>query len=70
MANGADTFAARLRSLREKAGLTQEQLATAAGLKRLAVVRLEAGARRPTFDTVQALAAALGKKLRAFEGCL
>lgn len=65
----SDTFAARLRSLRERAGLTQAALAERAGLQRLAVIRLEAGQRRPALETAQALARTLGKTLRVFEGC-
>lgn len=52
-------FPARLRSLREAAGLSVQELAEAASLTRQAVHALEAGERRPAWDTVQALAAAL-----------
>ena len=54
-------FAARLRALRERAGLTQEELAERAGLTPHAVSALERGARtRPYPHTVRQLAAALG----------
>jgi DNA-binding XRE family transcriptional regulator len=54
-------FARRLQALREKAGLSREQLATAAGLTRQGVNDLETGATRaPSWPTVQKLAAALG----------
>ena len=54
-------FAGVLRSLRGGAGLTQEELATAAGLTPRAVSDLERGAvRMPHRDTVRLLADALG----------
>jgi predicted ATPase/DNA-binding XRE family transcriptional regulator len=56
----AGSFGERLRSLRESAGFTQEELATIAGLSVHAVSALERGRRlRPHMDTVRALAAAL-----------
>ena len=56
-----EVFAERLRSLREAAGLTQEELAFRAGLSPSAVGALERGARRrPYPHTVTALADALG----------
>jgi transcriptional regulator with XRE-family HTH domain len=54
------SFGARLQALREKAHLSREQLATAAGMNREAVRLYELGERRPTWDAVQALAKALG----------
>ena len=54
-------FGARLRRLREAAGLTQEELAGRAGLSRKAISVLERGERRrPYPHTVRALADALG----------
>lgn len=54
------SFGAQLRSLREAAGFTQEELATIAGLSVHAVSALERGQRRrPHPETVRALAAAL-----------
>ncbi|MDP9368665.1 MAG: helix-turn-helix domain-containing protein [Chloroflexota bacterium] len=56
-----ETFGARLRGLREAAGLTQEQLAERAGLSANAIGALERGERRrPYPHTLQALADALG----------
>ena len=53
-------FGSQLKSLREAAGFTQEELATIAGLSVHAVSALERGERRhPHFDTVRALSAAL-----------
>src|ERR687893_1658938 len=55
------SFGARLRRLREAAGLTQEELAERAGLTRKAVSVLERGQRkRPYPHTVRSLADALG----------
>ena len=54
------SFGARLRQLREAAGLTQEELASRAGLSSDAVSRLERGQRKhPYPHTVRALADAL-----------
>jgi transcriptional regulator with XRE-family HTH domain len=62
------TFGARLKQLREQAGLSQQELATKAGLHRFGVAKLERGEREPTWDTVQKLTQALGVKCAAFEG--
>ena len=58
---GWESFAAALRELRMRSGLTQEQLAERAGLSANAVSALERGERRhPYPHTVRALASALG----------
>lgn len=62
------TFSRRLRELRMAAGLSQAQLARAAGVGRQYVYQLEAGRRAPSWDVVQRLAAALGVGAAAFEG--
>jgi transcriptional regulator with XRE-family HTH domain len=62
----ADDFAARLQSLRERAGLSQYELARRTGLTRQTVSRLEMGDRDPTWGTVQLLALALGADFREF----
>ena len=59
-------FASTLARLRESAGLTLADLGDAAGLSRQAVHKLEAGEARPTWDTVQALATALGVSTEVF----
>ena len=60
MEPGARSFGAELKALREKAGFTQEELATISGLSIHAVSALERGQRRrPQFETVRALSAAL-----------
>src|SRR6478735_4502250 len=57
---GAPGFGAQLKTLREAAGFTQEELATIAGLSVHAVSALERGERRrPHVETVRALSAAL-----------
>lgn len=61
-----DTFAQALRRLREKAGLTQQALADAAGLHRVQVARFEAGRFAPRWDAVLALADALGVSTELF----
>lgn len=60
-------FARRLRSLRTAAGLSQGQLAAAAGLARQYVYQLEAGRRAPGWETVRALARALAVSTEAFD---
>jgi transcriptional regulator with XRE-family HTH domain len=59
-------FAGRLRELRAGVGLTQEQLAEKAGVKRDAVARWERGNREPSWSNVVALADALGVSCDAF----
>lgn len=56
----AGVLPARLRALRERAGLTVADLARATGLSRAALYNLENGDSRPTWDAVQRLADALG----------
>jgi transcriptional regulator with XRE-family HTH domain len=62
----ASWFAARLRELREQAGLTQQHLADRAGLKLGGIRDLEQERNRPTWETVLALAGALGVDCNAF----
>lgn len=64
-----EPFAARLRRLREQAGLSAYALARKAGITKQSYSALEAGKARPAGHTLDALARALGKKLRAWEGC-
>lgn len=61
-------FPAKLTALREAAGLSVSQLATAAGLHRQSVHQYENGERRPTWDAVQKLAAALHVPTDTFRG--
>lgn len=51
----------KLRALRERAGLTQEQLASKSGVQQTTISQLELGkVRDPQYSTVAALAFALG----------
>jgi transcriptional regulator with XRE-family HTH domain len=60
------SFAARLKALREVAGLSQYALANRSGLSKQALSQLELGRREPTWATVQLLAAALGVSCEKF----
>lgn len=63
------TFKELLKSLREKAGLTQEQVATAAGIPIGSYRNLEQGQRGPGWGTVVRLAKVLGVTADAFSVC-
>ncbi|WP_156724993.1 helix-turn-helix domain-containing protein [Streptomyces apocyni] len=52
-----------VRERREALGMTQAQLAQAAGLQQPAVARFEAGGTMPTLPLLERLAAALGARL-------
>ncbi len=52
-------FAGNVARIRERRGLTQEQLGWAAGLHQTAIARIESGERKPTLDTIFKLAAGL-----------
>lgn len=62
------TFGARLLDLRSSASLTQAELAKAAGTTQQAVALWERGLRRPGWDQVIRLAAALGVSTEDFSG--
>jgi len=47
--------------LRKRQGLSQSEVARRAGLKQPAIARLESGAVKPTLDTIQRVARALGR---------
>jgi DNA-binding XRE family transcriptional regulator len=66
MTSTVDPFGARLRALRLRAGLSQHKLAVLAGLTRDGLAKLEAGRGQPRWQTVQALADALGVSLDDF----
>ena len=61
-----NAFAERLKSLRQNAGLTQEELAKKARLSHHGLTKLEQGDRKPTWETVQALCKALGVSCEEF----
>jgi len=60
-------FAARLRSLREAAGITKYRLAQLSGITQQQIGRLESGTREPSLETARRLAQALGRKLDAWD---
>jgi transcriptional regulator with XRE-family HTH domain len=60
-------FGDRLKELREAAGMSQEALARAANISTSAVSKLEQKLVDPGWQTVQALARALGVTCQAFE---
>ena len=55
--------AATLKRLRERRGLTQQQLAERVGVHRVTVAKLETGALRPGVDVLEGLAKALNVKV-------
>lgn len=55
-----DRIGLRIMVLRKLAGLTQEQLSERAGLQRSHISKIEAGKYAVTFETIQAIAEALG----------
>jgi transcriptional regulator with XRE-family HTH domain len=59
-------FGARLRELRLAAGMTQRELARAARSSQRAISHYEQGLRQPKWESVQALADALGTDVSAF----
>jgi transcriptional regulator with XRE-family HTH domain len=64
------TFAERLRELRERAGLTQEQLAARSGVPLPSLRGYEQGQREPYWHVAFRLAAGLGVDCRAFADCV
>ena len=58
---GRQTLGRRIRRLRREIGMTQERLAEAAGIGRVTLVRIENGEQSPRFETLSALADALGR---------
>lgn len=60
-------LAARLRELRERAGLTQQQLADRVKVTRDAVARWEAGRREPSLSNALAIVKALGVDCTALQ---
>lgn len=53
----------QLRELRQKAGMTQKELAEKAALPRATVVRVESGRRNATLETLMSMASAMGRDL-------
>jgi transcriptional regulator with XRE-family HTH domain len=57
-----EKLAAKLKTLRERRGLSQEDLAAAAGISRTYLARLETARQDPTLSTIEKLAKALKVK--------
>jgi transcriptional regulator with XRE-family HTH domain len=53
-----------MRELREKAGLSQAQLAARIGTQAPGIARIESGRFAPRLDVLHRIAAALGKRVR------
>lgn len=56
-------FRALVHGLRVRAGLTQAELAERMGTTQSAIARMEGGGSRPTLETLEKLAAAVGAQL-------
>jgi transcriptional regulator with XRE-family HTH domain len=54
------TFGQRLRQIRKRKGISQEKLATLAGLDRTYISKIERGERNVSLETICNLARALG----------
>lgn len=65
---GRQSLGARIRKLREAAGMTQEELAATAGIARVTLVRVEGGAQSPRYETLVSLAKALSQTLAELLG--
>jgi transcriptional regulator with XRE-family HTH domain len=61
-----ETFADRLHSLREGAGVSQYRLGQLSQVSKQTLSRLELGLASPSWETVQALARGLGVSVEAF----
>ena len=57
-------LARQMRELREKAGLSQAQLAARVGTQAPGIARIESGRFAPRLDVLHRIAAALGKRMR------
>jgi DNA-binding XRE family transcriptional regulator len=61
--SGMKDLGERIRTARVAAGMTQAELAAAAGIGRVTEVRIEAGEQSPRYDTLVAIATALNRPL-------
>ena len=53
----------RIRALREKQGLTQQELADLSGTQKSNISRLESGTYNPTLDFLSKVASSMGRKV-------
>ena len=60
---GRQALGRRIRQFRETARVTQEELSAAAGVGRITLVRIETGQQSHRYETLAALARALGRPL-------
>lgn len=65
--DSGSAFGRRLRALRDAAGMTQQELADAAGIHIITVSKLERGKIDPSWTVVLAVATALGVRPNDFE---
>lgn len=66
---GRAELGARVRELRTRRGVTQQQIADRADVTRVSVARIEAGRQLPRYETLVSLAGALGVSVGAlFDG--
>ena len=63
----SDTFARRLRALRESAGLSVYALAQQSGVSRQYLGELERGEKEPSLEVARKLAAAFGRRLDCWQ---
>jgi DNA-binding XRE family transcriptional regulator len=56
---GMKSLGKRIRAIRKSVGMTQSELATAAGIGRITEVRIENGEQSPRYETLSAIAHAL-----------
>ena len=59
-ADGREALGRRIRQLRERAGVTQNDLAKAGELGRVTLARIERGVQSPRYDTLRSIARGLG----------
>jgi DNA-binding XRE family transcriptional regulator len=59
-ARGRERLGKRIRQLRQSAGMTQQELASASELGRVTLVRIERGEQSPRYDTLQSIARGFG----------
>lgn len=64
MSNLRAKFGARLRTLRRQAGMTQEDLASAAGISVDFLSLIERGINAPSFESIEKLSLALDKPVQ------
>lgn len=59
-------FGAKIREARERTGLTQQEVATKAGLQRTSITNVEAGRQRTPIETMMKIADVLNTDFKEF----